>query len=289
MPPLGPAARRSPTTLKLVAKRSVRKARARAAQGTERLRSSDAQASSRPSRSFWIGALVGAAVLVPLAVIATLALQGGDDEPPAASAPAETAVAGDEPEAGDETAGGVVSDPEDLRKQFAARDKRQIEQLTSRTREMVEAFTPVVGGLGATLPPDSERVGPLASASEVEDWRRAVLEADAYFEETVSGETATNVARSGFANAVDVLLETLETYKLALEQPNARAALLERARTQRDLAARTWSTAAIQLDVINIDAGYGHQHVVFPPSAGGAAVAPDTLPEGSDEGASGDR
>lgn len=223
----------------------------------------------------------------------------GGGEEAAAPQPAQSASGSEETQVDEATAdaddedgaaaGGAVSDPEELRQQFAARDKQQIEELTTRMRAMVDDFTPVVVGLGETLPPGSTRTGPLASASDVGDWRRAVVEADEYFAESVSGETATNVARNGFANAVDVLLETVETYKLALEQPGARAALLERARTQRDLAARTWSTAAIQLDVINIDAGYGHQHVVFPRSAGEAAVPPDTLPEGSDEGASGDR
>ena len=68
-----------------------------------------------------------------------------------------------------------------------------------------------------------------------------------------------------------------------------RAALLERARSQRDLAARTWSTAATQLDAINIDAGFGHQHVTFPSSGGADAIPPDTLPEGTDARPSGDR
>jgi hypothetical protein len=241
-----------------VAKRSVRKARAREAQKAAPAQRSDGAATPR---SFWLGALASAAVLVPLAVVAVL-LIGGGDEPTAA--------------------GGPVSDPEDLGEQFAARDKQQIEELTTRTRSMVDEFTPVIVGLGKTLPPDSERTGPLASASEVEGWLTTVREADEYFADTVSGETATNVARNGFGNAVDVLLETVETYKLALEQPGARGALLERARAQRDLAARTWSTAAIQLDAINIEAGFGHQHVVFPSSAGPGALAPDTIPEGTD-------
>jgi hypothetical protein len=105
----------------------------------------------------------------------------------------------------------------------------------------------------------------------------------------VSGETATNVARNGFSNAVDVLLESVETYKLALENRGMRAALLRRARSQRDLAARTWFTASTQLDVINIDAGFGHQDVVFPRSAGSDAVPADDLPEGTDATSHGGR
>ena len=249
-----------------VAKRSVRKARAREAQHGSGRQHTAAAAAPTPQRGFWLGALVAAAVLVPVAVIAVLILGGGEE---GAASPSPTA----DP---------VRSEVQRLRRESAVRDKEQIQDLTTQTRSMVDAFTPVVVGLGNTLPPDSQRIGPLASAAEVEKWRARVRKADEYFAETVSGETATNVARNGFGNAVDVLLESVETYKLALDTPAARAALLRRARNQRDLAARTWSTAATQLDVINIDAGFGHQHVVFPSSAGSDAVPPDELPEGTD-------
>ena len=226
-----------------------------------------------PSRGFWLGALASAALLAPLAVIAVLAFGGSDEDPEPARTDAER----------------VDSEAEELRTQFAARDKAQIEELTTRTRSMVDDFTPVIVGLGKTLPPATKRTGPLASAGQVDDWRVQVREADEYFEETVSGETATNVARNGFGNAVDVLVEAVETYKLALDEPSLRATLLERARGQRDLAARTWSTAATQLDFINIEAGFGHQHVTFPSSAGPGAVPPDSLPEGTDAEEPGNR
>jgi hypothetical protein len=243
-----------------VAKRSVRKARARAAHTPV----TDASPRSKaPSRSFWLGALVAAAVLVPPAVVAILVVGSGDS----AAAPA--------------TADATQSEIEVLRRQDAVRNKQQIEDLTARARSMVDDFTPVIAGLGRTLPADSERVGPLASAATVEDWRARVRAANAYFAETVSGETATNVARNGLGDAVAVLAEAVETYKLALDSPAMRPALLKRVRSQRDLATHAWFTAAIQLDVINIDAGFGHQHVVFPTAAGSAAVPPDDLPDGT--------
>jgi hypothetical protein len=250
-----------------VAKRSVRKARAREAQQVSRAPQAD-RSSAVTSRSFWLGALVASAVLVPLAVIAVLVF-GGDDGKPAT--PASASVASDE----------TQTEIERLRRQAAVRDKQQIEDLTERARSMVDEFTPVVVGLGRTLPADSQRIGPLASAAKVDDWRARVRAANEYFADTVSGETATNVARNGLGDAVRALLEAVETYKLALENPGTRRALLQRVRSQRDLAAHAWSTAATQLDVINIDAGFGHQHVVFPSSAGSAAVAPDDLPEGT--------
>jgi hypothetical protein len=212
--------------------------------------------------------MVSAAIIVPIAVIAVLVFSGNEESPASGASAAQV----------DET----EQTTEELREQFAERDLQQIEELTERSRSMVEDFAPVVVGIGKTLPPGTERVGPLASEQDVEEWLGAVREADEYFAESVSGETATNVARNAVSDAVDVLLETVETYRLALQQPAARAALLESARRQRDLAARAWSTAAIQLDVINIDAGFGHQHVTFPRSGGQGAVPPDTLPEGTD-------
>jgi hypothetical protein len=71
----------------------------------------------------------------------------------------------------------------------------------------------------------------------------------------------------------------LETYKLALSRDGARAELLERVRVQRDNAMAAWETASIQMDVINIAVGYGHQH---PPAPGSGGKLPDALPEGTD-------
>ncbi|MGH2946010.1 MAG: hypothetical protein ACRDPC_07090 [Solirubrobacteraceae bacterium] len=208
--------------------------------------------------------------------MAVLVFGGGDGESQAADPAADRAAA-------------VQDEAERLRREAAARDKEQIEQLTERARAMTEDFAPVAAGMGRTLPPGKDRIGPLANAGEVAEWRRQVQDANEFFEHSVSGETATNVARNGLSNAVDALLEAVRTYELALDAPSVRTALLERAREQRDLAARTWSTAAIQIDVINIDAGFGHQHVVFPSSTGAGAVPPDSLPEGTDAEPPGDR
>ncbi len=227
-------------------------------------------------------------MLIPLAVVAVLLVGRGNDEsaaaqPAAAREAAATEKAAD-PHAGEEedAHAGEEEDAKGLRRQWAVRDKKQIKELTDRARTIADDVTPAVAGMGKTLPPGEDTIGPLASPADVEKWRRAVREADAYFSETVSGETATNVARNGMGSAVGVLREAVETYSLALTEAGARDALLRRAAAQRDLAARAWSAAAVQLDVINIDAGYGHQHVTFPSSGGEGAVAPDDLPEGTD-------
>jgi hypothetical protein len=108
-----------------------------------------------------------------------------------------------------------------------------------------------------------------------------VRKENAYFAETVSGDTGTNVARGGFAASLDVLNEATETYALAAADPAHRRPLLTRAREQRDLAVRTWSVAATQLDAINIATGYGHQHVYLGGSELVGGFGADPAPEGS--------
>ena len=121
---------------------------------------------------------------------------------------------------------------------------------------------------------DAKKTGALAGRGDVAKWVKTTGDAEAEFEEFPSGDTGTNVARGALATAVRGFAEMMRTYRLALERP----ALLERARAQRDNAMDAWETAAIQIDVINIAAGFGHQHPLAP---GTGAAAPDELPEGT--------
>jgi hypothetical protein len=244
-----------------MAKRSVKKARQRPQPTPE-------QVEARSRRPFWLGMLVAALVLVPLGAVGVV-LASGSDEDPQASAD----------QAFEEE---VQSEAAKLREQTQVRDKEQVQQLTDTMRGTVDTLGPVLSGLARTFPPgEDEKLGPLAKATAVEGWRRTVREEDEFFAETVSGETGTNVARGGFSAALDVLAESVESYRLALEQPGARSALLERARQQRNLAVRTWSVAATQLDAINIATGYGHQHVYLGNSEAVGGIGADPAPEGS--------
>lgn len=194
----------------------------------------------------------------------------GDDS----AAPEERAGVAPTPAPADE------SEVERLRRVSQARDKEQVEQLTARMRKLGEDLDPVVRGVAKTLPPDDEeRVGPLADGADVRKWVRATQAAKELFAETESGDTGTNVARGALVAAVRGLADMTQTYELALERPQNRAALLEQARAQRDTAMGAWETAATQMDVINIAVGLGHQH---PPAPGRGASAPDELPEGTD-------
>lgn len=244
-----------------MAKRSVKKAR-RSEQST----AAPPPVSSR--RPFWLGVLVAALVLVPLGAAGMVIASGSGDE----SQPTGEQAFQEE----------VESEAAKLRRQTQVADKEQVKELTDRMRGTVDALAPVLAGMGRTFPPgEDDKLGPPASAAAVNGWRRTVREEDEFFAETVSGETGTNVARGGFAASLDALTEAVESYGLALEQPAARSALLERARRQRDLALRTWAVAATQLDAINIATGYGHQHVYLGGSEAAGGFGADPAPEGS--------
>jgi hypothetical protein len=220
------------------------------------------------SRQFWLGVLAAACILIPLAVVGAL-VAGGDDAPST-----EQAARSQTPEPTAE------SEQARLQRITDTHDKEQVQDLTTRMRQWSEDLDPVVRGVAKTLPPESEKkIGPLASRAEVEDWRQKTRSAQSYFEESVSGDTGTNVARGTLASSIRGLAEMVETYKLAVGQEGARRALLARVRAQRDIAIGTWETASIQMDVINIAVGLGHQH---PPVPGSGGTPPDELPEGTD-------
>jgi hypothetical protein len=249
-----------------MAKRSVKKARQRQPAGPP----APPQSAAASRRPFWLGVIVAAVVLIPIAVVGVVIASGSD---------AATDPAADEQAALKKS---IETEAATLRKQTQVRDKEQVKELTDRMRGTADAVGPVLSGLSRTLPPGrEEKVGPVADTAAVAKWRKVVRAENAYFADTVSGETGTNVARGGFAAALDALNESVETYALAVADAGHRGALLERARNQRDLAVRTWSVAATQLDAINIATGYGHQHVFLGGSAAVGGLSADPAPEGS--------
>ncbi|GAA4519435.1 MULTISPECIES: hypothetical protein [Nonomuraea] len=169
-----------------------------------------------------------------------------------------------------------------LRAESALRDRTQIRTLTELARGTRTRLLPVLDGLALALPGDGP-AGPVAvTAADVEKWRQAAAAAVQGFADPPSGETATNVARSSLASAVRQFATTVDTYTMARDLTGpARAAALDLAARQRAGALFTWSIGATALDAVNIDAGYGHQHVFLPTSPGEGALTPDTEPEGS--------
>jgi hypothetical protein len=162
---------------------------------------------------------------------------------------------------------------ESARQQEARRDAAQIVELTSRARQTVTSVKPLLDGIAPGAAPAGE--------AQVGQWKRVIAEEVQWYSVTVSGTTATNVARGGLRAAIDQLAAAVDAYAAARTAPTpAQESLRQLAGRQRDLAIATWSVAATQLDQINVDAGNGHQHVYFPSSGGGAMTA-DNLPEGS--------
>ena len=169
-----------------------------------------------------------------------------------------------------------------LRAESALRDKTQIKTLTELARGTRARLLPVLDGLSRAMPSDGA-AGPVAvTAADVESWQQAAAAAVQGFADPPSGETATNVARSSLASAVRQIATTVDTYAAARDLTGpARAAAMDLAVRQRADALFTWSIGATALDAVNIDAGYGHQHVFLPTSPGEGALTPDTEPEGS--------
>ncbi|MFY1692914.1 hypothetical protein [Plantactinospora sp. WMMB782] len=180
---------------------------------------------------------------------------------------------GDEAPMGDEVAR--------LRAAEARRDAAQIVDLTAQARQVQQSLVPVLDGFAVAVPVAGAVPGPLAARTVVTDWQTATGAAVEGFADPPSAGTGVNIARSGLAAAVRALDLAVDTYAAALAAPDAgRPPLLDLAGRQRDVAVATWSTAATQLDVLNVDAGHGHAHVFLPAVPGQGALTSDGAPEG---------
>jgi hypothetical protein len=254
-----------------MAKRTVRKQRREHAAAPAGARPAaprpDATAPAWRTSAFWLGALVMGLAVAAIVTAGFLVLGGGDDAGDAAAPAASPAAADD----------GIKS-AEELQAEFDERDKRQIEDLTAAARGIATKLEPVMAGLEEALPRDGGRAERAAEA-EVGAWLETARAAAAPYQESISGSTGHNVARSALRAALDGLVGAIATYRLAGEPGADVAALRARAAEQRDNAVRMWSTASVQLDALNIDAGFGHQHVA---QLGAGAQPPDALPEGTD-------
>jgi hypothetical protein len=234
-----------------VAKRGLKRARQREQAPSS---SSPGKAAHR-TRAFWLGALATAALLIPVAIVAVVITANRDDDSPANAAT---------------TSDSIQSRAEKLRRESRERDKQQVQELTRRMATTLGDLGPAMRGLARTVPPEQKRIGPLASAPAVEKWSRTVRDSAGYFEDPPSGETDTNVARMGFAAAIAQLDSAIDTYRIALTDSAHRRELLERVRTERDLAVQTWFIGGTELDAVNHKYGYGHHHIYLAPEGNGA-------------------
>jgi hypothetical protein len=171
-----------------------------------------------------------------------------------------------------------------LQAEEAKRDATQIVELTKLARDTATQIKPVVDGLRTALPA-AEGATPATSQpvtdQQLAQWKELMAQQVAKHQETPSGTTATNVARSGLRNAVSQLSVALDTFAAARALPaDLQTSVLAVASQQRQLAVIGWSVAATQLDQINVDAGNGHQHVYLSDSQEGGATVGDGSPEG---------
>ncbi|WP_433347575.1 hypothetical protein ACQP25_30615 [Microtetraspora malaysiensis] len=172
-----------------------------------------------------------------------------------------------------------------LRVESALRDKAQIKTLTELARTTRDRLAPVLDGLDRAIPAeppaDGTRLAAVTSA-DVAGWRQATAAAIGDFADPPSGETATNVARSSLASAVRQIAIAVDTYETSRALAgSARETVMALAVRQRADAVFTWSVGATALDAVNVDAGYGHQHVFLPASPGSGALTADPEHEGS--------
>lgn len=176
----------------------------------------------------------------------------------------------------------VEEEADRLRTEYAARDALQVEKLTETARQVKTDLTPVLEEMSSYLPPDGEPPEQPASSEEISAWKRVLRDAAAEFGDPPSGETNTNIARSSLVVAVDTLQSSVATYEASVDLPaEYRDSLLKQASSQRDLAVRSWSIGATQLDAVNVETGNGHQHVYLPAGGVGGALTADPAPEGS--------
>lgn len=177
---------------------------------------------------------------------------------------------------------GVQQAADNIRAADAARNKTQVHTLTTLARGTAGQLAAVLSGLDAALPAPGSPAGAV-DADKARQWRASTQAAVQSFGSPPSGDTGTNVARQSLSAATDELDIAVRTYGLATEFADPqRTPLLAAAREQLDLAVRTWSVGATELDVVNIQAGYGHQHVYLQSTSGaGTAMTPDGAAQGS--------
>jgi hypothetical protein len=170
----------------------------------------------------------------------------------------------------------------ELQRAEVERDIKLIGPLTELARGSSERLAPVLQGMAEAAPPGESSLGPVPTAEVVAGWRKVVAEEVARHAASPSAGNAVNIARTGLRTAVQQLAAAVDGFETAVTAAEpATDKLLALAGQQRTLAIRTWSVAAIQLDLINIEAGNGHVHVQLSARPDIGALTPDSSPEGS--------
>ncbi|XVS61552.1 hypothetical protein ACQPYE_25020 [Actinosynnema sp. CA-299493] len=161
----------------------------------------------------------------------------------------------------------------------AQRDVEQVGTLIELAKGGRERLTPVLQAMAKASPPQGTTP---PAIEDVRGWREVVSAEVQRYAETPSAGNGVNVARTGLRTAVEQLAAAVDGFAAAVTAPAPLSGdLLTLAGAQRSLALRAWSVAALQLDVISIEAGKGHVHVYLPSGSDSGAIPADTAPEGS--------
>ncbi|WP_053716451.1 hypothetical protein [Saccharothrix sp. NRRL B-16348] len=170
----------------------------------------------------------------------------------------------------------------ELEQAEAQRDVEQVGTLIELAKGGRERLTPVLQAMATASPPPGTGSPAAPAVDVVRGWRDVVSAEVQRYAETPSAGNGVNVARTGMRTAVEQLAAAIDGFAAAATAPAPLAGdLLTLAGAQRTLALRTWSVAALQLDVISIDAGKGHVHVYLPSGPDSGTIPADTAPEGS--------
>ncbi|MGM1064834.1 hypothetical protein [Saccharothrix sp. Mg75] len=170
----------------------------------------------------------------------------------------------------------------ELEQAEAQRDVEQVGAVTELAKGGRDRLAPVLAAMAGAAPPPGGASPVAPTAEDVRGWRDVVAAEVRRYEETPSAGNGVNVARTGLRTAVEQLAAAVDGFAAAAGAPQPLAGeLLALAGAQRTLALRTWSVAALQLDVINVDAGKGHVHVYLPSAPGSGTIPADTAPEGT--------
>jgi hypothetical protein len=169
----------------------------------------------------------------------------------------------------------------ELKQEEVERDVAQLGPLTDLAKGSRDHLSPVLQAMAGAVPLGGAAPGQMPTAEVVKGWHDVVSAEEERYAQAPSAGNGINVARTGMRTAVQQLATAVDGFEAALTAPEPlKGTLLALAGQQRTLALRTWSVAAIQLDVINIDAGRGHVHVQLPAGPDSGAIAADTAPEG---------
>ncbi|WP_436495035.1 hypothetical protein [Actinokineospora sp. HUAS TT18] len=161
----------------------------------------------------------------------------------------------------------------ELRQEEVDRDIAQLGPLTDLAKGGRDRLAPVLAAMAEVIPAGSATPARQPTADQVKGWREVVSAEVERYAQAPSAGNGINVARTGLRTAVEQLAASVDGFEAALNSAEPqRNTLVALAGQQRTLGVRTWSVAAIQLDVININAGKGHVHVQLPagPESGAA-------------------